>query len=327
MEMTSNRIGDAPVLPDLLAQIPAEEPIGSVTADGIYDTRGCHIAIAARGANAVIPHRRDARDWKGQDPGLQARNEALHACRRFGRANWKKLSGYHRRSRVEARMRCLKLPGERIMAKDFDRQDAEVQIRIVSQVLSNQWRSPAPHEPLHITRDARYRPHALKISGKGTSPDSIRIAQQSPSASGKSSLARALIGVWPAIGGVIRLNGAGIGQYDPDVLGGHIGYLPQRVALFDGTIAENIARLKTDGDPADVVTAAKRAGAHEMIVKLPEGYNTRVTANGGRLSGGRSRGSGWRGRSMAIRLWSFSTSQTPISTMKDPWRSTRPSGS
>ena len=166
-------------MPDLLAQIPAEEQIGSVTADGICDTKGCHIAIAARGADAVILPRRNARDWKGQDPGLQARNEALHACRRFGRANWKKLSGYHRRSRVEAKMRCLKLLGERIMAKDFDRQDAELQIRIVSQALSNQWHSPAPHEPLHITRDARDRPHALKISGKGTSPASIRIAQQS----------------------------------------------------------------------------------------------------------------------------------------------------
>jgi ATP-binding cassette subfamily C protein len=107
-----------------------------------------------------------------------------------------------------------------------------------------------------------------------------------PSASGKSSLARALIGAWPAVGGVIRLDGAGIGQYDPDVLGSHIGYLPQRVALFDGTIAENIARLRTEGDPAEIIAAAKRAGAHEMIVNLPEGYDTRVTANGGRLSGG-----------------------------------------
>jgi len=101
VEMTSNRIGDAPVLPDLLAQIPAEEQIGSVTADGIYDTKGCHTAIAARGAGAIIPPRRNARDWKGLDPGLKARNEALRACKRFGRANWKKWSGYHRRSRVE----------------------------------------------------------------------------------------------------------------------------------------------------------------------------------------------------------------------------------
>ncbi len=78
-----------------------------------------------------LPPRRNARDWKGQDPGVQARNEALHACKRFGRANWKKWSGYHRRSRVEAKVRCLKLLGERIMARDFDRQAAEVQIRIL----------------------------------------------------------------------------------------------------------------------------------------------------------------------------------------------------
>lgn len=128
--MTSNRIGDAPVLPDLLAQLPMQERIGSVTADGIYDTKGCHAAIAARGADAIIPPRRNARGWKGHDPGLQARKEVLRACKRFGRANWKKWSGYHRRSRVEAKMRCLKLLGERIMARDCDRQDAEVQIRI-----------------------------------------------------------------------------------------------------------------------------------------------------------------------------------------------------
>ena len=130
VEMTSNRIGDAPVLPGLLAQIPVQERIGSVTADGIYDTKGCHAAIAARGADAIIPPRRNARDWKGHDPGLLVRNEALRACKRFGRANWKKWSGYHRRSHVEAKMRCIKLLGERIMARDFDRQDAEVQIRI-----------------------------------------------------------------------------------------------------------------------------------------------------------------------------------------------------
>lgn len=82
VEMTSHRIGDAPVLPDLLAQIPARERIGSVTADGIYDTNGCHAAIAARGADAIIPPRRNARAWKGHDPGLQARNEALRACKR-----------------------------------------------------------------------------------------------------------------------------------------------------------------------------------------------------------------------------------------------------
>ncbi|MFV0335056.1 MAG: type I secretion system permease/ATPase [Tropicimonas sp.] len=107
-----------------------------------------------------------------------------------------------------------------------------------------------------------------------------------PSASGKSSLAKAMIGAWPALAGVVRLDGAAITQYEPDVLGENIGYLPQRVALFNGTIAENIARLQREFDPEQVVLAAQRSGAHDMIVKLADGYNTRVTANGGRLSGG-----------------------------------------
>ncbi len=107
-----------------------------------------------------------------------------------------------------------------------------------------------------------------------------------PSAAGKSTLARALTGVWPVAAGQIRLDGAALDQYDPDVLGRLIGYLPQRVALFDGTIAENIARLSPRPDPAKVVAAAKAAAAHEMILAQPQGYDTRVTQGCGRLSGG-----------------------------------------
>ena len=107
-----------------------------------------------------------------------------------------------------------------------------------------------------------------------------------PSGAGKSSLARAITGVWRPAGGKIRLDGAALDQYDPAVLGSLIGYLPQRVQLFDGTIAENIARLDPEMDPAAVVDAAKKAAAHDMILKLPDGYDTRVTAAGGRLSGG-----------------------------------------
>ena len=106
------------------------------------------------------------------------------------------------------------------------------------------------------------------------------------SGAGKSSLARALTGVWRPAGGKIRLDGAALDQYDADTLGSHIGYLPQRVQLFDGTIKENIARMSMTPDDAAVVAAAKKAAAHEMILKLPDGYDTRVTANGGRLSGG-----------------------------------------
>ena len=107
-----------------------------------------------------------------------------------------------------------------------------------------------------------------------------------PSGAGKSTLARALTGVWAPAGGKIRLDGASLDQYAPDVLGKYIGYLPQRVTLFDGTIAENIARLSAAPDDAKIVAAAKKAAAHEMILKLPDGYDTRVTAAGGRLSGG-----------------------------------------
>ncbi len=107
-----------------------------------------------------------------------------------------------------------------------------------------------------------------------------------PSGAGKSTLARALIGVWKPAGGKVRLDGATLDQYDPDVLGSYVGYLPQRISLFDGTIAENIARLHANADAAKVVDAARRAAAHDMIIKLPEGYDTRISQIGGRLSGG-----------------------------------------
>ncbi|MEL6619345.1 MAG: type I secretion system permease/ATPase [Pseudomonadota bacterium] len=107
-----------------------------------------------------------------------------------------------------------------------------------------------------------------------------------PSGAGKSTLARCLTGVWRPAGGSIRLDAASLDQYEPDVLGQHIGYLPQRVQLFDGTIAENIARLSNAPDDAKVVAAAKKADAHEMILELPEGYDTRINAGQQRLSGG-----------------------------------------
>lgn len=107
-----------------------------------------------------------------------------------------------------------------------------------------------------------------------------------PSGAGKSTLARCVTGVWRPAGGTIRLDSAALDQYDPDVLGQHIGYLPQRVQLFDGTIAENIARLAETPDDAAVVAAAKKADAHEMILEFPDGYDTRINAGQQRLSGG-----------------------------------------
>lgn len=107
-----------------------------------------------------------------------------------------------------------------------------------------------------------------------------------PSGSGKSTLAKALTGAWKPANGTVRLDGASIDQYDPDVLGRHIGYLPQRVQLFEGTIAQNIARLSTEPDAEKVVRAAQKAAAHDLIVKFPDGYDTQVSPGGGRLSGG-----------------------------------------
>jgi ATP-binding cassette, subfamily C, bacterial len=106
------------------------------------------------------------------------------------------------------------------------------------------------------------------------------------SASGKSTLARILTGIWSPAGGKVRLDGASLEQYGTDGLADHVGYLPQDVVLFEGTIAENIARMTLEPDPVKVVEAAKKAGAHDMILRLPEGYDTRLPATGGRLSGG-----------------------------------------
>jgi PrtD family type I secretion system ABC transporter len=107
-----------------------------------------------------------------------------------------------------------------------------------------------------------------------------------PSAAGKSTLARALVGVWPARHGEIRLDGAAFSQWDPQQLGKHIGYLPQDISLFDGTIVENIARLEPNPDPRAVLAAANAAGVHEMILRLENGYGTRVGDGGVALSGG-----------------------------------------
>lgn len=109
-----------------------------------------------------------------------------------------------------------------------------------------------------------------------------------PSGSGKSTLARALVGVWRPMNPAssVRLDGASLDQWTPEKLGRHIGYMPQDVELFDGTIAENIARFDPEATSEKVVAAAKAAGAHELIVRLANGYQTRIGEAGRSLSGG-----------------------------------------
>ncbi|MBB5278659.1 PrtD family type I secretion system ABC transporter [Rhizobium rosettiformans] len=106
-----------------------------------------------------------------------------------------------------------------------------------------------------------------------------------PSGSGKSSLIRHMVGVWPAVSGTVRIDGADIAHWDAEQLGQHLGYLPQEVRLFAGTIAENISRF-TGGESEAVVKAAQMAGVHDMILRLPDGYETQVGDNGQQLSGG-----------------------------------------
>ena len=107
-----------------------------------------------------------------------------------------------------------------------------------------------------------------------------------PSASGKSSLARALVGIWPAAQGKIRLDGAALEQWNCNDLGRHLGYLPQNVALFDGTVADNIARFDACASSESIIEAAHIAGAHEMVLRLPNGYETQIGEGGASLSSG-----------------------------------------
>lgn len=107
-----------------------------------------------------------------------------------------------------------------------------------------------------------------------------------PSGAGKSTLAKTLMGVWHAASGTIQLGSARLNQYDPDSLGKLVGYLPQQVTLFSGTIADNIARFDPQATSEKIIEAARAAAAHEMIANLPDGYNTLVDKAGGHLSGG-----------------------------------------
>jgi ATP-binding cassette subfamily C protein len=107
-----------------------------------------------------------------------------------------------------------------------------------------------------------------------------------PSGAGKTTLAKVLAGVWRPAAGKVRIDGAALDQWPDDELGKHIGYLPQEIGLMSGTVAENIARMSEHRNDAEVVAAAKRAGAHELLLALPQGYDTQIGAGGQRLSGG-----------------------------------------
>ena len=152
-------------------------------------------------------------------------------------------------------------------------------------------RTPLP-EPL-----AGMEASSLVVGAPGTEVPAVRgvsfvlepgkaIGIAGPSASGKSTLAKALAGVWPPVAGKVTLGGAALDQYGEETLARHVGWLPQEVVLFEGTVAENIARLDPEPDSDAVMRAAERAGAHEMIVGLPGGYDFEVAAGGAALSGG-----------------------------------------
>ncbi|MDH3743134.1 MAG: ATP-binding cassette domain-containing protein, partial [Hyphomicrobiales bacterium] len=107
-----------------------------------------------------------------------------------------------------------------------------------------------------------------------------------PTGAGKSTLVRSIAGLWPHVRGEVRIDGATLDQWDPEVLGRHIGYLPQDIALFDGPVAENISRFYPDATSEAVIKAAKLADVHDLILKLPEGYRTLIGEEGASLSAG-----------------------------------------
>jgi len=147
---------------------------------------------------------------------------------------------------------------------------------------------PAPQGRLTAAQVMVVPPGSQTIVVRGVSLDlqpGEALGIVGPSASGKSCLARALLGIWPTHSGKVRLDGADISAWDRTELGPHIGYLPQDIELFDGSISENISRFGRI-DPEKIVAAAQLAGVHEMILRLPQGYDTVIGGVGGILSGG-----------------------------------------
>jgi PrtD family type I secretion system ABC transporter len=134
---------------------------------------------------------------------------------------------------------------------------------------------PQPPVPKYILKDISFN----------VTPGEI-LAIIGPSATGKSTLSKIIVGVWQASSGVVRLDAGEIYRWNREDFGRHVGYLPQGIELFSGSIKQNIARMAEEADPAKVIEAAKLAGAHEMILRLPNGYDTDIGPGGANLSGG-----------------------------------------
>jgi len=148
---------------------------------------------------------------------------------------------------------------------------------------------PAPKTTLNVENLAvvppgSNRPSVVDVSFALKGGNALGVI--GPSGAGKSSLVRVVIGAWAPARGRIRLDGAALEQWHPDTLGRHIGYLPQDVELFSGTVAENIARFEPDAQPDKIVEAAKSAGVHDLILHLPDGYSTQIGEGGSALSAG-----------------------------------------
>jgi ATP-binding cassette, subfamily C, bacterial PrsD len=156
-----------------------------------------------------------------------------------------------------------------------------------------------PQPPVDLPRPCReLRVEDLAVAAPGTDRRPIvsnvsftlkagtGLALLGASASGKTSMSKALVGIWPALQGVVRLDGAALDQWPNEQLGRHIGYLPQDVALFDGTVAENIARFEENATSDSILKAAQLANVHDLILRLPEGYSTRIGQGGMALSAG-----------------------------------------
>ncbi len=148
---------------------------------------------------------------------------------------------------------------------------------------------PKPHKTLSVENVSALPPGSNRVVVKDIAfslqaGDGVGII--GPSGSGKSSLARLIVGAWQPIRGKVRLDGAALDQWLPEQLGAHIGYLPQDIELFDGTVTDNICRFAPDPDPKDVIKAAEAAGVHELILSFPNGYDTALGEGGSAISAG-----------------------------------------